>query len=169
MKLGQKIYDYKISDEFDYWSNRTRTSGVICPWIRKKKAIFHFVFTLASTNINQSAWNLIKIFMTIRSRMSRSLKSNCDNLVLLFQYHSALNLDIWCLYFRPLPHGIRVSDIGPSWSSCFPFLTIFCKPKSIALFIFDLPLKIFLMWEIVYVYLFWKGFIKKPFNAQSGV
>ena len=29
-----------------------------------------FVYTLASTNINQSAPNLVKIYMTIRSRMS---------------------------------------------------------------------------------------------------
>ena len=30
-KLGQNIYDHKISDEFDYGSNRTKTSRVICP------------------------------------------------------------------------------------------------------------------------------------------
>ena len=36
----------------------------------KKVAIIHFVYTLASTNINQSAPNLVKIYMTIRSRMS---------------------------------------------------------------------------------------------------
>ena len=35
-----------------------------------KNAIFHFVYTLTSTNINQSAPNLVKIYMTIRSRMS---------------------------------------------------------------------------------------------------
>ena len=29
-----------------------------------------FVYTLASTNINQSAPNLVKMYMTIRSRMS---------------------------------------------------------------------------------------------------
>ena len=27
-KLGQSVYDHKISDEFDYGSNRTRT---VCP------------------------------------------------------------------------------------------------------------------------------------------
>ena len=36
----------------------------------KKIAIFHFVYNLASTNINQSAPNLVKIYMIIRSRMS---------------------------------------------------------------------------------------------------
>ena len=67
-KFGQNIYDHKISDEFDYGSNRTRIKGVICPWL-KKSAIFHFVHTLASTNINQSAPNLVKIYMIIRSHM----------------------------------------------------------------------------------------------------
>ena len=30
-KLGHNIYTHKISDEFDYGTNRIRTSGVICP------------------------------------------------------------------------------------------------------------------------------------------
>ena len=36
----------------------------------KKIAIFHFVYTLASTNINKWAPNMVKIYMTIRYRMS---------------------------------------------------------------------------------------------------
>ena len=36
----------------------------------KKIAIFHFVYTLTSTNINQSAPNLVKKYMTIKSWMS---------------------------------------------------------------------------------------------------
>ena len=35
-----------------------------------KNAIFHFVYALASTNINQSAPNLVKVYMTIRPRMN---------------------------------------------------------------------------------------------------
>ena len=35
-----------------------------------KIAEFDFVYTLASTNINQSAPNLVKMYVTIRSRMS---------------------------------------------------------------------------------------------------
>ena len=38
-----------------------------------KKLVYHFVYTLASTNINQSAPNLVKIYITIRSRMSSIL------------------------------------------------------------------------------------------------
>ena len=36
----------------------------------KKIAMFHFVDTLASTSIKQSAPNLVKIYMTVRSWMS---------------------------------------------------------------------------------------------------
>ena len=36
----------------------------------KKIAIFHFVYTLTSTNINKWAPNMVKIYMTIRYRMS---------------------------------------------------------------------------------------------------
>ena len=35
----------------------------------KKIAEFDFVYTLASTNINQSAPNLVKMYVTIRSQM----------------------------------------------------------------------------------------------------
>ena len=35
-----------------------------------KIAEFYFVYTLASTNIDQSAPNLVKMYVTIRSRMS---------------------------------------------------------------------------------------------------
>ena len=30
-KFGRNVCDHKISDEFDYGSNQTRTIGVICP------------------------------------------------------------------------------------------------------------------------------------------
>ena len=35
-----------------------------------KIAAFNFVYTLASTNINQSTPNLVKMYMTIRFQMS---------------------------------------------------------------------------------------------------
>ena len=34
-KLGHNIYAHKVSDEFDYGTNWTRTFRVICPWIWK--------------------------------------------------------------------------------------------------------------------------------------
>ena len=68
-KLGQNVCNHKISDEFAYGSNRTRTVSVICPWIRKF-AIFDFVYTLASTNIDQSVPNLATIYIPIKFQMS---------------------------------------------------------------------------------------------------
>ena len=72
-KLGQNVYEHKISDDFDYGSNRTRTVRVTCPWIRKF-AIFDFVYTLASANIDQSVPNLATIYMSIKSRMSSIMR-----------------------------------------------------------------------------------------------
>ena len=68
-KLGQNACENEISDEFDHGSNVTRTAWVICFWIRKF-AIFDFVYTLASANINQSVLILATTYMPIRYRMS---------------------------------------------------------------------------------------------------
>ena len=38
-----------------------------------KIAAFDFVYSLASTNINQSAPNLVMVYMTIRSQMSLNM------------------------------------------------------------------------------------------------
>ena len=54
---------------FDYGSNRTRTVRTICPLI-KKFAIFDFVYTLASANIDQPVLNMATMYMPIKSRMS---------------------------------------------------------------------------------------------------
>ena len=43
--------------------------SLIMDLIRLKFAIFDFVYILASTNINQSAPNLVKMYVTIRSQM----------------------------------------------------------------------------------------------------
>ena len=56
-------------DEIDYGSNWTRIVWVICPLIRKF-AIFDFVFTLASANIDQSVPNAATKCMSIRSQMT---------------------------------------------------------------------------------------------------
>ena len=48
-------------------------SVVVCPAVRPsiRPSVHNFlVNTLASTNINQSAPNLVRMYMTIRSRMS---------------------------------------------------------------------------------------------------
>ena len=58
-------------------TNRSQTSlimGIIGPELfaleLEKNAKFDFVYTLASTNINQSAPNLVKVYVTIRSQIS---------------------------------------------------------------------------------------------------
>ena len=51
-----------MSDEFNYGSNWTRPSAIISPLMRKI-ATFDFVYTPASTKINQSAPNLVKIYI----------------------------------------------------------------------------------------------------------
>ena len=43
------------------------------PLNQKKIAEFDFVYTLTSTNINQSAPNLVEMYMTLRSRMNYSM------------------------------------------------------------------------------------------------
>ena len=63
------MYEHKISDDFYNGINRTRTVEVVCPSIRKF-AIFDFVYTLASANIDQSVPNLATIYIPIRSGMS---------------------------------------------------------------------------------------------------
>ena len=59
---------------------RARMSSIISQIEQERPELFalefgkiaesDFVYTLASTNIDQSALNLVKIYMTIRSRMS---------------------------------------------------------------------------------------------------
>ena len=97
-KLGQNIYDHKMSNEFDFGFNWTRTTRVFCPWM-KKIAIFHLVYTLASTDINQSAPNLFKIYMTIRSRMSLILDLIGPERPEIFALELEKNCYIWlCLH-----------------------------------------------------------------------
>ena len=64
-----KCIYHKSSDEFYNGINQTRSVGVICPWI-KKFAIFDYVYSLASTKIDQSVPNLATIHMPMRARMS---------------------------------------------------------------------------------------------------
>ena len=66
---GHNINNNEILDEFDYGSNLTVTSGVICPWIQKNCLIW-LCYSLASTNINHSAPNLVTMYISLRSHMS---------------------------------------------------------------------------------------------------
>ena len=50
-------------------SNWIKMTAFICPSIRKMAAL-NFVYSLAPTNIKQSAPNLVKMYMTIRSQVN---------------------------------------------------------------------------------------------------
>ena len=54
-----------------------------------KLAATDFVYTLASTNINQSAPNLVKMYMTIRSKMSSIMNVIGPELSELFAFEFA--------------------------------------------------------------------------------
>ena len=66
IKLGQNIYVQQNLNEFDHGSNWTGTTGVALEL--GKIATVDFVCSLASTNINQSAPNLVTMNMSIDLR-----------------------------------------------------------------------------------------------------
>ena len=64
------MYAPQASDEFDYGTNQIRSKHPQLFVLEFGKiAESDFVYTLASTNINQSAPNLVKMYVTIRFRM----------------------------------------------------------------------------------------------------
>ena len=68
-KLGHNIYAPKVSDEFEYGKNELEHPELFALAFGKI-AEFDFVYTLTSTNIDQSAPSLVKMYVTIRCRMS---------------------------------------------------------------------------------------------------
>ena len=74
-----------------------------------------FAYTLASTNIDQSAPNLVKMYMTIRSRMSLIMDLIGPELSEL----SALELKIFpCLTLFTLQHLQILTNQHQTWSKC---------------------------------------------------
>ena len=68
-KLGQNIYVQQNLNGFDHGYNLTGQLE-ICALELGKIAALDFVYSQASTNINQPAPNLVTIIMRIRSQMS---------------------------------------------------------------------------------------------------
>ena len=66
----------------------------------EKMAEYDFVYTLASTNIDQSAPNWVKIYTTIRSQMSLTMDLIRPELSELFALEFEKNCWIW-LYLHP--------------------------------------------------------------------
>ena len=115
-KLGQNVCDYKTLDEFNYGSYRTRTVLVICPWIRKF-AIFDFIYTLASANIDQPVPNLATIYMPIKSQMSSILGQIESENWELFALEFGKNCWIWlCLHSGQ--HLQILTNQHQTWSKC---------------------------------------------------
>ena len=86
-----------------------------------KIAETNFVYTLASTNINQSAPNLVKMYVTIRSRMSLIMDLIGLELTDLFALEFARIAESDCLHFsiykcRPMStkhgHNIYMTIMG---------------------------------------------------------
>ena len=65
-KHGHNIYDNEILDEFNYVSNPNSNIWSYLP-LNKEKLFNLTLFTLASTNNNQSAPNLVIMYGTVRS------------------------------------------------------------------------------------------------------
>ena len=66
-KPGQNIYVQQNLNEFDHGSDWTGTTGLFALELGKI-ATFDFVYSLASTNINQSAPSLVTMNMSIDLR-----------------------------------------------------------------------------------------------------
>ena len=113
-KLGRNVCDHKVPDEFEYGSNRTRTVWVICPWIRKF-AMFDFVYTLASANIDQSIPNLATTYLPIRSGMSSIMEQIKPKhpVVFALDLEKLLKPTLFTLY-----HLQMWTNQHPTWSKC---------------------------------------------------
>ena len=92
---------------------------------------FDFVYSLTSTSINQLAPNLVTMNMNIRSRMSLIMGQVIpDQLVFSVPEIEKLNFSsLFGIYLhcQPVLFSTQVSNIGPSWSSCLYFPTIFAN------------------------------------------
>ena len=64
-KHGHNTYDHEVFDEINYGSNPTVTWSYLP--LNKEKLFNLTVYTLASTNNDQSAPNLVMMYWTVRS------------------------------------------------------------------------------------------------------
>ena len=74
--LSHSIYAHKVSDEFDYGKKIEPEHLELFALEFGEIVESDFVYTLASTNINQWAPNLVKMYVTIRSWMSLIMELN---------------------------------------------------------------------------------------------
>ena len=83
----------------------------VCPSVHN-----FLVYTLASTNINQSAPNLVKMYMTIRSGMSSIMEQIGPELYVLKRSQKSLIMD---------QIGPELSKLSTLESENLPYLTFF--------------------------------------------
>ena len=93
-----KMYMTIDTGWFYYGTNRTRTVRGVCLSIRKF-AIFDFVYTLESANIDQSVPNLATIYMPIKSWMSSIMGQIVPEHLELFAHEFGKIAEYDCLYF----------------------------------------------------------------------
>ena len=88
-----------------------------------KKMLYLTVYTLSSANINQSAPNLVTMYMSIRFQTSSIMGQVVPDQSVLsafeiekLNFSSLFGIYSYC---SPALLSTQVSDIGPSWFSCF--------------------------------------------------
>ena len=94
-----------------------------------KIAAFDFVYSLESTNINQSTPNTM--YMSTRSQMRLIMGQVIpDQSVLSALQKKKMNFNsLFGIYLHCLPVLLctQVSDIGPSWSFCLQYFLLIAK------------------------------------------
>ena len=121
-KLGQNIYIRQIFSEFNHGPYCTGTTRVICSWIGKNCYIrlcllsSIYKYKPISTKLGHNEHEH-------RSQMSLIMGQVIpDQWVLSALEIENLNFSsLFGIYFHcyPVPFSTQVSDIGPSWSSCW--------------------------------------------------
>ena len=102
-----------------------------------KIAASNFVYSLASTNINQSAPNLVTMYISIRFQMSLNMGQVIPDQSVLSaleieksNFSSLFGIYPYCI---PALLSTQVSNTEPSWSSCLNNLSR-CLPGCLVVF-----------------------------------
>ena len=109
-KLGQNVYDHKIST---MELIGPELSWVVCPWIRKF-AIFDFVYSLESADMDQSVPNLATIDMPIRSLI-----------ILIMGQIEQEHLELFALEFGKIAEYDFLHSVVYKWVVC-PWICKIC-------------------------------------------
>ena len=126
-KLGQNIYIQQILNEFNHRSDCTGTTRVICSWIGKNCYIRLcllsgiYKYKPISTKLGHNEYEHGSQMSLIMGQVIP------DQWVLSALEIEKLNFsNLFDIYFHcyPVLFSTQVSNIGPSWSSCFNFFFV---------------------------------------------